>query len=149
MNATRRLLYWLAAACLIVFNATASAQTPSAAAGASTPPRLILRGYDPVAYFTEQRPVQGLPEYEVVWDGGRYQFSSAKHRDLFRANPDRYAPQFAGYCSSSIGRGVKSEGDPTVWRISGGKLYVFGRQGPWVTDDAVLARSHAAWPAHR
>lgn len=119
-----------------------------AAAGAQGPmsePRVALQGFDPVAYFTESRPVRGSPEFQRDFDGTRYHFASARNRDLFSADPDRYAPQFSGYCSASVGNGRKNEGDPQVWKIVGGKLYVFGKAGPWVDDPAALARSHAAW----
>jgi len=90
-------------------------------------PRLILKGYDPVAYFTVGRPVQGSPEYKHDWDGGRYYFSSAANRDKFAADPERFAPQFGGYCTGSMSRGVRAEAHPEGWIISDGKLYVFGQ----------------------
>ena len=52
---------------------------------------LALKGYDPVAYFTDARPTPGLEQFELLWDGQRYRFASAQHRDLFKANPDKYA----------------------------------------------------------
>lgn len=89
-------------------------------------PRLILKGYDPVAYFTEGRPVQGNAKFQHDWDGGRYHFSSSANRDKFVTDPDRYAPQFGGYCTGSMSRNVRAEGGPEGWIISDGKLYVFG-----------------------
>ena len=88
--------------------------------------RLVLKGYDPVAYFTEGKPVKGDPKYTYDWDEGRYYFSSEKHRTLFKADPDKYAPQFGGYCTGSMSRGVRNEGDPEGWVINDGKLYVLG-----------------------
>ena len=94
---------------------------------------LVLKGYDPVAYFTDGKPTQGSAEYEIVFDGQRYRFASAQHRDLFKANPDKYAPQFSGLCAMNLSRGVKRESDPHNWVISNGNLYVFasetGQQG--------------------
>ena len=91
---------------------------------------LVLKGYDTVAYFTDGKPVQGTAEYEVVFDGQRYRFASAKHRELFKANPDKYAPQFSGLCAMNLSRGVKRESDPHNWVISNGNLYVFaGERG--------------------
>lgn len=98
----------------------ARAQGPPAAA-----PRLALKGYDPVAYFTDGRPVEGAAQYEVVWDGQRYRFASARHRDLFKADPDKYAPQFGGSCAMNMAAGVRRESDPHNWVISNGNLYVF------------------------
>ena len=88
--------------------------------------RVVLKGHDPVAYFVEGRPVKGSPQISYDWDGARYHFSSTRTRDLFAANPDRYAPQFAGYCTGSMSRGVRNEGNPEAWAIVDGKLYVTG-----------------------
>jgi hypothetical protein len=92
---------------------------------------LAIRGYDPVAYFTEGKPVRGLPEYEYEWDEHRYRFLRAEHRELFRADPTRYAPQFANFCAVSLAHGELVEADPQNWLISEGKLYIFGKSiGP-------------------
>jgi YHS domain-containing protein len=92
---------------------------------ASAPERLALKGYDPVAYFTEGKPIAGLPEFEVVWDGQRYRFATARHRDMFKADPEKYAPQFGGACAMNMANGVRRESDPSNWVISNGRLYVF------------------------
>jgi len=89
-------------------------------------PTLILRGYDAVAYFTDGKPVKGEERYSYDWDEGRYYFASAEHRDRFAADPARYAPQFGGYCTGSMSRGVKNEGHPEAWVVVDGKLHVFG-----------------------
>lgn len=91
--------------------------------------RLALKGYDPVAYFTLSTPTLGLTEYEYVLDGVRYRFASARHRDMFKANPDKYAPQFGGSCAMNMANGTQRESDPTVWVISNGNLYVFAGTG--------------------
>jgi hypothetical protein len=88
--------------------------------------RVVLKGYDPVAYFTEGKPVKGDPKLAYDWDDGRYYFANARHRDLFKGDPDKYAPQFGGYCTGSMSRGVRNEGDPEGWIINDGKLYVLG-----------------------
>jgi YHS domain-containing protein len=91
---------------------------------------LALKGYDPVAYFTEAKPTPGLEQYELLWDGQRYRFASALNRDMFRASPDKYAPQFGGLCAMNLSNGVKRESDPHIWVISNGNLYVFaGERG--------------------
>jgi YHS domain-containing protein len=110
---------------------------------------LALKGYDPVAYFTDGKPAQGVAEYELAFDGQRYRFASAQHRDLFKANPDKYAPQFSGLCAMNLSRGVKRESDPHNWVISNGNLYVFasetGRQS-FAKDAATFtARASANW----
>ena len=68
----------------------------AAPAHAADPPKLAINGYDSIAYFTESRPVEGKPEFVHDWDGLRYQFASAANRDRFAADPDRYAPNYAG-----------------------------------------------------
>ena len=92
---------------------------------------LAIKGYDPVAYFTDGKPTRGLPEYEYQWDEHRYRFASAEHRDLFKADPVRYAPQFGNYCAMSLAGGEIVEANPENWLISDGKLYIFGKSiGP-------------------
>jgi YHS domain-containing protein len=88
---------------------------------------LAIRGYDPVTYFTDGKPARGQPEFEYEWDERRYRFSSAGHRELFKADPVRYAPQFANLCAVSLAQGEIVEADPENWLISDGKLYLFGK----------------------
>lgn len=97
---------------------------------AESPP-LAIDGYDPVAYFTEGRPMPGLAEFEFAWDERRYRFATARHRELFQADPARYAPQFAEFCAMALSQGELVVADPRNWLISDGKLYIFGkREGP-------------------
>ncbi len=92
---------------------------------------LALKGYDPVAYFTLGKPMPGSPDIEHVWDERRFRFASVEHRDMFRADPVRFAPQFQSYCTMSLTRGVLVEGNPEHWVISDGRLYIFaGPSGP-------------------
>jgi hypothetical protein len=88
---------------------------------------LAIKGYDPVAYFTDGRPVRGLPEIEYEWDELRFRFASAEHRDLFKADPARYAPQFGNFCAMALSKGEIVVADPENWLVSDGKLYVFGK----------------------
>ena len=88
--------------------------------------RLVLQGHDPVAYFTDGKPVKGDPRFSHDFDEARYHFASAAHRDMFVADPEKYAPQFGGYCTGSMSRNVRNEGDPQAWVIRDGRLYVFG-----------------------
>jgi YHS domain-containing protein len=88
-------------------------------------PRLALKGYDPVAYFTEGRPMLGKKEFEYIWDEARYYFASDYHMSMFRSDPDRYTPQFAGSCAMGMSKGVKVEANPENWLISDGRLFVF------------------------
>ena len=69
--------------------------------------RLALKGYDPVAYFTDKRPIVGDSQYQHEWDGAIYRFASAKHLELFKADPDRYLPQYHNWCAASVAKGEK------------------------------------------
>jgi enamine deaminase RidA (YjgF/YER057c/UK114 family) len=118
-----RRLSWLLvaglAACLIGGVATAGAAEP----------RLAISGYDPVAYFTDSKATPGKNEHEFVWHNARWWFASAAHRDLFAANPERYAPQYDGYCAlgvtgTAIASPHKDAVDPEAWTIFEGKLYL-------------------------
>jgi len=91
---------------------------------------LAIKGYDPVAYFTTGSPTRGLPEIEYEWDEHRYLFASAEHRELFKADPVRYAPQFGNFCAMALAEGELIEANPENWLISDGKLYIFGKPAP-------------------
>ena len=110
-----------------VIAAPAGAQDP----GQENSYRLAIGGYDAVAYFTDGRPVLGKPEFQYAWDEARYRFASTQHMTSFRADPDRFAPQFAGSCAMAMSRGMKVEANPENWLISNGRLFVFfGSDGP-------------------
>ena len=91
---------------------------------------LAIKGYDPVAYFTDGRPVPGLSDFEYVWDDHVYRFASVEHRNMFKADPVRYAPQFGNFCAMALAKGQVVVADPENWLISDGKLYVFGSPAP-------------------
>ena len=83
-----------------------------------------IRGYDPVAYHVENRPVKGRAEFSHHWNGASWRFASAANRDLFAADPARYAPQYGGYCAFGTSRGYKVSTDPAAFAIVDGKLYL-------------------------
>lgn len=83
-----------------------------------------VRGYDVVAYFTESRPVEGKRDFSHKWNGTEWRFSSAKNRDLFAANPEKFAPQYGGWCAWAVSQGYTASIDPQAWRIVDGKLYL-------------------------
>lgn len=85
---------------------------------------LAIKGYDPVAYFTEKRPTAGRSEYAYSWSGALWRFANAKHRDMFARDPERYAPQFGGHCSMALARGKIKDIDPEAWVIVDDKLYL-------------------------
>ena len=91
---------------------------------------LAIKGYDPVAYFTDGKPVRGTAEFEYAWDDHTWRFASAEHLALFRADPARYAPQFGNYCAMALALNQVVVANPENWLISDGKLYVFGKAPP-------------------
>ena len=91
---------------------------------------LAIKGYDPVAYFTIGMPTRGLPDIEYEWDEHRYRFARLEHRELFKADPVRYAPQFGEFCAMALALGERDEANPEYWLISDGKLYIFGKPPP-------------------
>jgi YHS domain-containing protein len=88
---------------------------------------VALKGYDPVAYFTDKRPMVGDPQYQYEWDGAVYRFASAEHLALFKSDPDRYLPQYKNWCAASVAKGVKVYGNPEWWLVVDGRLYLFGQ----------------------
>ncbi len=103
----------------------AAAQNMSPIAGQ----RVALKGYDPISYFTDGKPEKGSSEFTFAFDDTTYWFKSAEHRDKFASDPERYAPQFDGFCALQLSRGLKVEADPEAWTITNGKLYVFSGKG--------------------
>jgi YHS domain-containing protein len=85
---------------------------------------LAVHGYDPVAYFTEGKPAVGRAEFSADHDGATYRFATAVNRDTFLADPGKYAPQYGGFCAYGTALGKKFDGDPQVWKIVDGKLYL-------------------------
>lgn len=83
-----------------------------------------LRGYDPVAYFTEMKPVKGEPAYTAAYKGSIFQFASQANRDAFAAAPDMYAPQYGGFCAYGMAKGYKAAIDPAAFTVVVGKLYL-------------------------
>ena len=107
-----------------------------------------LNGHDPVAYFTEGRPVKGSANINYDFDDARYLFSSQKNRERFAASPERYTPQYSGLCATGMAFGVKAHADPTVWKIVDGKLYVFSSTqalDKFEKDGSLLAKSQQNW----
>lgn len=85
---------------------------------------VILAGYDAVAYFTKGKPVLGSAEFTALYQGAIYRFSSAEHRDAFKKEPSRYAPQYGGFCAYGLTFGKKFEVNGEAFEIVDGKLYV-------------------------
>lgn len=85
---------------------------------------VAIKGYDPVAYFTDGRPVKGSKDHELEWNGATWRFASTDHLEAFEAEPERYAPQYGGYCAWAVSQGYTANIDPQAWRIVDGRLYL-------------------------
>ena len=91
--------------------------------------RLMLKGADVVAYFTQQRYVQGSPQHRSRYEGVDFRFASAEHKALFEQSPEKYLPQYGGYCANGLVYGIPWGGDADAWKMIGGKVYIFGGRG--------------------
>lgn len=112
---------------------------------------LAIKGYDPVAFFKNGVPVEGSNEYELTWKEAKWRFTSAENRDLFKADPGQYAPQYGGYCAWAVAEGSTASVDPkNAWKIVEGKLYLnYNKeiQAKWAKDiPGNIARADANWP---
>ena len=85
---------------------------------------LALEGYDPVSYFVSGKPLKGNFQITAEHNGATYRFASKAHREHFVKSPDRFVPQYGGYCAYGVAKNAKFNADPTVWKIVDGKLYV-------------------------
>lgn len=143
---------------LFMLAATAALLLPAAGALAKDKPiytglfsSVAVSGYDPVAYFTENKPVKGDAKFSTSWNGVQWQFSSAENRDKFIAAPERYAPQYGGYCAWAVSQGDTASADPQRWKIVGGKLYLnydADVQKKWEADiPGLIQKADKNWPA--
>ncbi|MGF1679802.1 YHS domain-containing (seleno)protein [Photobacterium minamisatsumaniensis] len=99
--------------------------TFSADVGISTDSNdIAIKGYDPVAYFTDSKAVKGDPSLTATYQNAIYQFSSTDNRDAFKKAPEKYVPQYGGYCAFGVAMGKKFETDPNAWKLVDGKLYL-------------------------
>jgi YHS domain-containing protein len=90
----------------------------------TTKDHLALSGYDAVAYFKDGKPVAGKPEFSYKWMDATWHFSSAENREAFKAEPEKYAPQYGGYCAFGTSQGHLVPGDPQAWKVVDDKLYL-------------------------
>lgn len=111
---------------------------------------VAIEGYDPVAYFTDSKPVKGSPQYTYQWHGAVWHFASAQHRDAFAKSPESYAPQYGGYCAYGVSEGHTAPVDPAAWKIIHGKLYLnYNKevQGLFLKDpSSQIEKADQNWP---
>jgi YHS domain-containing protein len=84
---------------------------------------IALSGYDAVSYFSGT-PAKGSDEFSTDWKGAKWKFASAANRDTFTASPEKYAPQYGGYCAYAVSKGATAPGDPNAWTVVDNKLYL-------------------------
>ena len=141
----RNAVRFLAALAAFVFN------TITLAGEFFEPGGIAIRGTDPVAYFQENRPVKGSENFTATHRGSVFRFASAANRDAFVAAPERYAPQYGGFCAYAAALGYKASIDPDAFTIVDGKLYLnFNKptQALWRKDiRGYIKKGDANWPA--
>jgi len=152
MTFSRRFLLAAALAAPVAALAGHYAIAPATAAKPEVfaPGGKAIRGYDPVAYFTEGKPVAGKPEFTHKWKGATWYFASAANRDRFRQDPERWAPQYGGYCAYGVAQGYAVKIEVDQWSVVGGKLYLnYNRsvQRTWKQDiPGYIRKADGNWP---
>jgi hypothetical protein len=122
---TMRTPYWMTAALMaLALVAVAPQHAAADKINQSFLGGVAIDGYDPVAYFTDGKPVEGTSDITADWQDATWRFASTDHRALFVANPEKYAPAYGGYCAWAVSQGYTASIDPTAWRIVDGRLYL-------------------------
>lgn len=110
---------------------------------------VMLHGYDPVAYFTQDAAVKGDAAITAEHGGVTYHFSSNETRDMFRAEPAKYVPAYGGYCAMGTAMGMKLDGNPELFRVVNDRLYLNVAEGPqkkWLSDiPGHIKQADAKW----
>jgi YHS domain-containing protein len=145
---------WLGMLLLVL--AASGFAAPAAAGGvvnSSFLGSVAIEATDPVAYFTEGKPVEGSSEFEHEWMGATWRFASAENRDLFAADPEKYAPQYGGYCAWAVSQGYTAKIDPEAWTIVDDRLYLNYSKDvrtQWSQDvPGNITKGDANWPKIR
>lgn len=111
---------------------------------------VAIRGYDPVAYFTQGEPVKGSKDFSTEWNGAQWRFANAEHLEMFLAEPERYAPQYGGYCAWAVANNYTASTQPEAWTIFADKLYLnysLSVRSQWEQDiPGNVAKGDANWP---
>jgi hypothetical protein len=111
---------------------------------------VAIKGYDAVAYFTEGKPVKGTSDHELAWRGAKWRFASSSSLEIFRADPDKYAPRYGGYCAYGVAVGGLYNIKPEAWSIVDGVLYLNKNlqvRETWRQDiRGYIEKADANWP---
>ncbi len=115
-----------------------------------TSDNIAINGYDPVAYFTQEDAVEGSVEFFVEWNGATWHFASEQNRDMFEAEPEKYAPKYGGYCAFAVSQGAFASTDPKAWTIVDERLYLnfsLRIRDRWRKDmEKYIAQADNNWP---
>lgn len=110
-----------------------------------------INGYDPVAYFKKSKPVKGNKQFSYSWKGANWYFENEENLKAFTAEPDKYSPQYGGYCAYGMAKGYKATTSPDAWSVVGGKLYLnYDRdvQKTWNEDQqSFIQKADKNWPS--
>ena len=111
---------------------------------------VAIKGYDPVAFFKDSKPVRGKDDLRFEYKGSTFVFANAENRAAFAASPEKYAPQYGGYCAFGTARGYKADIDPATFTVVDGRLYLNYNaqvQKEWTADAARFIRqADERWP---
>ena len=139
----------MALAALIIPFSTAQAKDAPVYTGTFS--NVAVGGYDPVAYFVDGKPVKGDKAFALDHAGAQWRFATAQNRDRFAAAPERYAPQYGGYCAWAVSQGYTASGDPQYWKVVDDKLYLnydASVQKKWEQDvPGFIVKANQNWPS--
>ncbi|MEM7549882.1 MAG: YHS domain-containing (seleno)protein [Bacteroidota bacterium] len=109
-----------------------------------------IKGYDPVAYFTERKAIKGSDSYTFEWNDAQWYFSTKENLEAFETEPEKYAPQYGGYCAYAVAHGYTAKIDPEAWEIVDDKLYLnYNKsvQGKWEASQSdFIDKADENWP---
>jgi YHS domain-containing protein len=110
---------------------------------------VAIGGYDAISYFSGE-PVEGKAEFSTKWKDAEWHFATGENRDVFVANPEKYAPQYGGYCAFAVSKGAIAKGDPKAWTVIDGKLYLNFNEAVrtnWREDTkGNISKANSKWP---
>jgi YHS domain-containing protein len=137
---------------IVAIAGSAVADSNSPVPAVNTAEGIGLKGYDPVAYFINGSPTQGTKQHSFLWKGVSYRFASAENLEKFKADPEKYLPQYGGYCAYAMSLNRIADIDPSRWAIVDGKLYLnngFVAEKLWsLNKSGNIASGDRNWPQY-
>lgn len=147
-NLTKVLAIFTALFCIIVSSSALAAKDTIYTGLFSS---VAVSGYDTVAYFSEGHPTKGSKDFEYKWQDSTWRFANAENLELFKNNPEKYAPQYGGYCAYAVAKNKTASSDPTQFHIKDGKLYLNYNakiQNKWLAErDTFIVDADQNWPS--